>query len=244
MKNIACSLSLLSLLIVCSCKKNDADSNDNPQTAKVKTYKEDYTVGGNNYVSNFRLNYDAEGRLQNMVSTASAGDRFQFQYDNGAITMEMYLDNELSIHEAFFLSPDEKVDSTVQYNDANEFSAERYFYNTNGQVTKLISYDYFGPTPEISNVANFTYDNRGNITQSKDRFSVSTYEYYEDYPATPTLGFPTLQQSANLVKTNTTTFGYLPQTLNHMYTFDSKKRLTTEKIKSTTGEVMIKTYTY
>lgn len=244
MRNFSCIFVFISLFCLVSCKKEDTNANPDPAASRVKTYTEDHTSGLDRLITTFNLNYDSKDRLLNMVSAATAGDRFQFSYDQNTVTMEQYNANELSIHILYFLQPNNLVDSTIQYNDTNDFSSERFFYNSQNQVTKHIEYDYYGPIPEISNVSDYTFTAEGNISQVKDRYSLTTYDYFTNYSNAPEMGFPSFPKSKNLVKTTTITYGYTPQVWNHTYTFDSKKRLTSETINSSTGEIIVKSYTY
>lgn len=236
------ALGILSLAtLLHSCKKEDTSSSDK---VIVKTYREEYKTPSDHYSSEFTLSHDSHGRLLNMVSTASAGDRFQLFYDNGTITMDIYSGDQLSLHEVFFLRDDEYIDSTVQYNDANNFSSERIFYTSSNQLQKLISYDYFGPTPEISNVTNYTYDANGNVIKEKDRYSETTYEYFTELNSGPDLGLPDFAKNRHLVKTTTTSNGYAPQVWNHTYSFDGKKRITQEQVISNSGDTLTRSYSY
>ena len=243
MKNFFYAFAIVMVSCLISCKKDDNGSGD-PATARVKTYTEDYTSGIDHVVNTFNLNYDSDGRLTSMVATGNSGDRFQLSYEKNTVTMELYAGHELALHTLCFLNTQNNIDSTIQYNNTNDFSSERYFYNSQNRLSRYIEYDYYGPIPEITNVSDYTFDANGNIAQVKDRFSLTTYEYFTEYRNAPNLGFPSFPKSENLVKSTTMTFGYTPQVWNHTYTFDTKKRLTSETISSSTGEVLVKSYTY
>ena len=224
-----------------SCKKENA--NDPARTSKVKTYTEDYTLGNTHIVYTFNLNYDSEGRLVSMVSTTSQGDRFEYAYQNGEATLDIFHSNAVTVHENFYLNNNSQVDSTFQYNDTNDSTSEKYFYNGKKQIIKMIEYTYSNGKATADNVTNYTYDATGNLISEVDYYSQTTYDYYPDLSYHLNLGLSFLPETINLVKTTTVSYG-TTQVVNHSYTFDSNSRLSTEKAVGDNGEIVIKTYTY
>jgi hypothetical protein len=229
-----------------SCQKEPTPATSGiPPSAKVKTYTEDVTSPGGNSVITFNVTYDSNDRLISMVSAASAGDRFEFQYSNNGLIFELYNSNVLSIHEVLFLNSSSLLDSTFQYNDTNDSTTEKYFYNNAMQLTTRKEYEYSLVTGSVLfNTDNYFYDADGNVIKATDDNSITTYDYYPDLPDNLVLVPSHLPRNKNLVKTTTSDSGGYVTTLSHSYTFDSNNRLLTETIIADTGEKVIKTYTY
>ena len=239
----------LGLLLFSSCQKpliyDDLLPETPPQSARVKTYTEDFTSPATGQsVETFNLNYDASNRLISMISATTVGDKFIYQYSGNTITMDFYRSNELSIHEVSFLNSSSFLDSTFQYNDTEDSSTAKYLYNSNNQLVKLIEYDYSAEHgAELYNTHNYFYDASGNLTKETDDNSVLTYEY-STFLNTLSVGLDHLPRSKYLVKTTSYSVGGVNGTINHTYTFDGGNRLTSEKIVADTGEIAIKSYTY
>ena len=241
-------LSVIAIFVFVSCQKEldtTIDPIDPVLNARVKTYVEDITSGGNHSVATFNIAYDPDGKMISMTSAENAGDRFEFKYFTGNYTMDLYNSNELSIHEVFYLSNDLLIDSTLQYDDSKDSLTEKYAYNSAKQLLSIKQYDYSQATGAVLfNTNTYTYDDNGNVVKDADNNSVTTYEYYPDLLNTLALGNPYFPVNKQLVKTTTVTEGGSSVSLNHAYTFDASKRISTEKITTGSGEVAIKTYTY
>ncbi|MGN6530796.1 MAG: hypothetical protein ACTHK0_03455, partial [Ginsengibacter sp.] len=137
------------------------------------------------------------------------------------------------------------VDSTFQYNDTQDTMTEKYTYNANRQLILLKQYDYGKLTgAELFSQEKYEYDNNGNMVKMTDNYSVTTYEYYPDLLNNLTLGTPYFQMAKNLVKTTKVNEGGDVETLNHVYTFDDNKRITSETVTASSGAVVVKSYTY
>ncbi len=93
-----------------------------------------------------------------------------------------------------------------------------------------------------------SYDANGNLLKSQDTDgNEDTYEYFPDMIYVHPLIGPALTPVVkhNLIKTHTlTTGGVHVATGTFTYTFDSNKRMSTEKAIVDDGSVVIKTYTY
>lgn len=139
------------------------------------------------------------------------------------------------------------VDSTFQYNDTNDTTTEKYFYNSNNQLIKLNEYDYYS-SPILYNTTSYTYDNNGNLTKTTDTNNeVDTYEYYTDLVNVIPVIFPGTgnTKKLNLVKTHTVTSnGYPVGSSTATYTFDSSNRISTIVETADDGTVLTKTFTY
>jgi hypothetical protein len=239
-------ITLTVLFASCSKEKSVKDpSNPNPTTiSKLKTYTEDLTASGTHSVVTYDLAYDNSSRLVSMISEASAGDKFLFKYNTNNFTGDIYAANKLSIHEIFFMNTNSFVDSTFQYNDTQDTSTEKYIYNSAKQIITLKEYDYStAGGSQLSNITYYTYDSNGNQVSATDDFSVTTYDY-TTLLNNLVLGPFYIPMNKNLVKTTSVASGGQTDVLHHAYTFDSSGRLSTEKITTDTGEVVIKTYTY
>ncbi len=240
-------LSLIAIVFIFnSCQKGITGGDPViPISNKIKTYTEDVTSGGSHNVVTFNVAYDANDRIISLISAASPGDRFEFQYSNANYTLDIYGSNQLTIHEVFFLNGNSMVDSTFQYNDTNDSLTEKYIYNASRQLITLKSYEYSKATGSVlDNVENYTYDNGGNIIKLADNYSVTTYDYYTNLAGNVVALYPYFPVPKNFVKTTTNVDGGTTVTLNHTYTFDSVNRLSTEKIVYDNNEVVIKSYTY
>ncbi len=241
---------LVAMLSLSSCQKEiipiDTGTVGDTVSNRVLTYTEDATSSSGQFVNTFNVTYDASGRLMSLISASSPGDKFIYQYSsNNTFTMDLYNSNILSIHVDFFVNSFSLVDSTFQYNDTQDSSAEKYLYNSTKQLVQIKDYEYINTImPVLADTRNFLYDNAGNIIKVTGNFSETTYEYYPNLVNTITLGMVYLTINHNLIKTTVITSGGITNTLNHTYTFDSKNRLSTETITADNGEILIKTYTY
>ena len=244
---------LLPLLVITisftSCKKEKSSEGGGnpPPSYKVKTYTENIDYGGG-YTENvtFNIQYNSDDRITSMTSASSPGDRFEYKYFSGGFTMDIYNSNELSIHEIFYFNSKSFIDSTLQYNDTKDTTTEKYIYNNGNQLITLKMYDYSKVTgPLLANTTHYTYDANGNMIKETDDYSVTTYEYYPDLKNYLfTFGIPSDHSNKNLVKTTIATSGGASITLNHVYTFDTKNRISTETITFDSGEVATRTFTY
>lgn len=239
-------LPLIVILVFTSCKKEKSSTDNPPISSKVKTYTEHIDYGGG-YTDNVTLNitYDADGRIISATSASSSGDRFEYKYAAGNFTMDLYNSDVFSIHEVFFLNSKSLIDSTLQYNDTNDSTTEKYFYNNADQLITVKEYDYSKATGAIlSNTTHYTYDNKGNVIKMTDDYSVTTYDFYADLKNNLVFGTPYEQVNKNLVKTTISSSGGTSITSNHVYTFDASNRISTETITFDSGEVATRTYTY
>ncbi|HEU5363973.1 MAG TPA: hypothetical protein VFU62_00490 [Hanamia sp.] len=244
MKNISLLFAPVLILGFYSCQKN-INPGDPSISSKVKTYTEDVTSLNGHQVITFNLIYDDQNRLTSMTAVSSPEDYFKYHYSTGSFSMDMHTSDGSSIHEDFFLNNNQLVDSTIQYNDTEDTTTEKYTYNANKQLISLKTYDYTSATgAEVDNIENYQYDNNGNIIKMTDDYSVTTYEYYPDLLNNLTIGTPYSQITKNLVKTTVANNGGDVVTVNHTYTFDNNKRITSETDTADNGDLLVKTYTY
>lgn len=242
MKNVTTLFALIFIFTFFSCKK---DTNpETPFSAKVKTYTEDITSANGHQSITFNLVYDGQNRLTSMTSAASPDDYFKYHYSTGSFAMDLHNSDGSFIHEDFFLNNNQLIDSSIQYNETHDTTTEKYRYNPNKQLVSLITYDYSSAGSDIYNIENYQYDNNGNVAKMTDYFSVISYEYYPDLLNNLTVGTPYSQMTKNLVKTTVINDGGDVETANHVYAFDDNKRISTETITATNGDVVVKSYTY
>ncbi|MEO6837992.1 MAG: hypothetical protein ABI261_05915 [Ginsengibacter sp.] len=254
MKTKIIALVALSSLLFFSCKKSN--NTDQPSNSdKVKTYTEDVTSSGSPEISaTYNITYDANNRITGVIPTNSSGVKFLFTYtSNNKISLDLYDAGALSIHEDIFLNSNSLFDSTFQYNDTNDTTTEKYFYNSNNQLITLNEYDYskeYGS--DISNVTSYSYDSNGNVVNTTDtNDQIETFDYYPDLVYTMPFTNPFLTQSlfsakkTNLLKTHTVTSnGYPVGSAVSTYTFDSNSRVSTITQTADDGTVGVQTFTY
>lgn len=244
---------LIPLLFFTSCQKmySDEFATTTPANPSVqlsnrpKTYSEDitYSSGGRDSVT-FNLTYDANGRVLSLISASSPGDKFIYQYQGTTITVDIYNSGIINIHENLYLNPNNFVDSTFQYNDTKDTTSEKYLYNVGKQLVSVKSYTYKKSAGIfLDDVTNYTYDASGNVIKDASTYDVNTYDYTTLTTST-SLGFDYLPAAKYLVKTSTNVNGGVIVKFDHTYTFISNNRLSSEKIVSSDGDIIIKKYTY
>jgi len=236
----------IGIFLFVSCKKDNSAGN-NLSSVQPKTYTEDITSTNlGNSVTTYNLTYDANNRVVSLISASDPGFKFVYKYNsNNTFTLDLYNNNAVSIHEIFWIGSNSYVDSTFQYNNTNDTMTEKYIYNSGKQIIQQKQYDYsssLGST--LTNTTNYTYDNNGNAISQTDDNGTTTTDYYTDMPNPITLGLIYLPTTKYLPKTVTYTSGGITESGTHTYTFDSNKRLSTDKTVLTTGDIFIKTYTY
>lgn len=245
MKNLnllACTLLFLAFV---SCKKgNDASVSisDLP-----KTYTEDYRSSAYSGVVHYNLTYDNKGRLTSLAATPEpAIVKFLYQYpDEKTVIMDLYSSGQLSIHEKFWLNSFSHVDSTLQYDDSQDTSTEKYFYDPNHLLTKYNTYDYAGSVSTLSNQTQYTYDNNGDALTETDYSGTKNYTYYTDLPYTLTTGQSYLTVPKYFIKTTSSNSSGTLLTATHYYKFDGSNRLIQDSAYVTGADaILVKTYGY
>ncbi|HUZ61410.1 MAG TPA: hypothetical protein VMU83_21725 [Hanamia sp.] len=254
MKQKITTLVALSSLLFFSCQKS-SNTDQTTNSNKVKTYTESITSPGTPEISDsYNITYDANNRITGVVPTNSSDVKFIFTYSsNSKFSLDLYNAGALSIHEDIFLNSNSLFDSTFQYNDTNDTTTEKYFYNSNNQLVTLKEYDYskdYGS--EISNVTSYSYDSNGNVVETTDtNDQIETFDYYPDLVYAMPFTNPSLNQALNstkktsLLKTHTvTSSGYPVGSAISTYTFDSNNRISTITQTTDDGTVVIQTFTY
>ena len=219
------------------------DTTSNNSGSRVKTYTEDLTTPSGHYVETYNLSYDAEGRLKAMVAASNPGDKFVYQYEANKYMLDIYSSNVFSAHQDFYLNSFQKIDSTLQYNDTDDTSSQKFTYNSARQITQVKEYEEVNSVITLVNTINLEYDSDGNLIKETEDQKQTTYTY-TTFANTLNTGEVYNSGSKLLPKTTVIT-GTGAGTIQHTYTFDSQNRLTSEKqVVGIADGVLIKTYTY
>jgi len=240
---------LAALCLFAACKKNN-NSNSTTGTDKFKSYVEEVHANGVNQTDSFNLSYDNNGRITTMVSSTL---KFVYAYNGStSITMDLYENGQLSIHEVGF-EKNGLLDSTFQYNDSQDTTTEGYVYATNGSnlLTRKTTYEYVSGHPVADFVDDYTYDlnplllkdvqSSGGVTTN-----FTTYTYYGDPNHLVTSPFIVPSQVKDLLSTQTLFDGQGNVTARITYTWatDSAGRVIQEMDKQDNGDYVIKRYHY
>jgi hypothetical protein len=244
MKNTLFAVIILSTLIISSCSKSNDTTN--PVTLP-KTYTEDIRSSALNSLTTYNLTYDGNYRLVSMVAVPDPPvAKFIFQYPSSlTVTMDMYTGTTLSIHENFWLNSASFADSTLQYNDTQDTTTEKYIYNANNLLTKVNYYDYHSSGTTLIKTSSYTYDANGNaMTQTDNPGGTITFTYYLTLN-TFSIGNSFIPQPKNLVRSATLDNGGTPITVMHYYGFDSNNRLIKDTVTTDASDlIVLKSYTY
>jgi hypothetical protein len=244
MKNLTLLTGAILVISIFSCKKgNDAASS----SALPKTYTEDVRSSAITSKITYNLTYDSKGRLVSLAATPEPSiTKFVYQYpDDKTITMDLYNYSQLSIHEKFWLNSFSLVDSTFQYDDSQDTSTEKYFYDPNHLVTTVNNYDYSGGVSTLSNQTQYTYDNNGDALTQSDNTGTISFTYYTDLPYTLSMGLTFVSGPKYFIKTASSDASGSLSTANHFYKFDSSNRLIQDSAYATGADIIaIKSYTY
>lgn len=213
---------------------------------RIKTFTQDISTSSIQYSETFTLTYDNSGRVINLVSAQIPGNYFNYNYaaDN-TYTLDIVQDSISSIHIKYFLNSFSLVDSSIQWNDANDTSTEKYTYNSSRQLVNLKQYNYtLAGGSVLYNSHDYSYDSNGNLSEETDGTSTTKYDYYTNYLNNISIGERYFYTNTHLTKTTYYATGSSNGKLDHTYTFDSNNRVLTEKQVSSAGDVILKTYTY
>jgi YD repeat-containing protein len=245
MKNITLLPGLILVISIFSCKKgNDAPASG---SALPKTYTEDIRSSAINSVITYNLTYDSKNRLISLAATPEPSIiKFVYQYpDEKTVTMDLYNNAQLSIHEKFWLNGFSLVDSTFQYNDSQDSSTEKYFYDPNHLITTVNNYDYAGGVSTLSNQTQYTYDNNGNALTQSDYSGTTSFTYYTDLPYTLSTGLTFILGPKYFIQTASSNASGSLVTATHYYKFDSSNRLIQDSAYVSGADVIaVKSYTY
>lgn len=257
MKNIF-ALFILAAVIISStsCQKELSatlpPNNSIDSSGMLKTYTEGYPSVANpvNLIT-FNVQYGANKQIIGLISAANPANRFVFTYPlTTKYTQDILESDTLVIHEDFYTNSNGFLDSTYQYNDTKDTSAEKYFYNSNNQIITMNEYQINKGQSELINIINYTYNADGDLeTATGSDLSKETYTYYTDatYVTPLVTGILNINsfKKMHLVKTsNLTSNGMVVISVNYTYTFDAKNRVVTELANGSDGSTITKGYTY
>ena len=169
-----------------------------------------------------------------------------YQYpDDKTVTLDLYNSNQLSVHEKFWLNSISLVDSTFQYDDTQDTTTEKYFYDPNHLLTTVNNYDYANSVSTLSNQTQYSYDNNGNALTQADFSGTTSFTYDTNLPYTLSLGQPYLSVPKYFIKTASSDASGSLVTATHYYTFDSNNRLIQDSAYiSGVDAIAIKSYGY
>jgi hypothetical protein len=212
-----------------------------------KTYTEDLRSSAITSKVTYNLTYDSKNRLISLAAIPEPSiTKFVYQYpDDKTVTLDLYNSGQLSIHENFWLNSFSFVDSTFQYDDSQDTTTEKYFYDGNHLLTQTNWYDYAGSVSTLSNQILYSYDNNGNALSQTDFSGTTSFTYYTDLPYTLAMGQPYLSVPKYFIKTTSSNSSGTPVTATHYYKFDSNNRLIQDSAYvSGIDAIAIKTYGY
>ena len=256
MKKIAACILVVVAICANSCQKELSAPIPTPPSIDSNYLLKTYTIGFTSSFTTpqpitFNVKYSANKQLTNLISTSNPGDKFVYTFPSATkYTMDIFGSNLLSIHEDIFTSSIGFTDSTYQYNNTKDTSAEKYFYNTNYQVITMNEYQFNNGKSELNNTINYSYNTDGDlITASGTDLNIESYTYYSNAVYVNPIVFGILNSASykkmHLPKTyNLTSNGYVIATATYTYTFDAKGRVSTDTQTFTDGSVMNKSYTY
>ncbi|HTI94747.1 MAG TPA: hypothetical protein VL727_29350 [Puia sp.] len=239
---------LSALTILASCKKNSStDLSGN--TLKLKTYIEDVQLPSSPHLTDtFAVTYDNSNRI---TSLASANLKFLYTYSDKSFTLDLYQNNQLSIHELLYINSIPYLDSTFQFNNTNDSTTEKYVYNGK-LLTHKTTYTYSKNGTTVNFRNDYTYDNSGNLIKDVETDgqgninSTSTFTYTNN-PLNVSVSpvyFPIQSKYFPATQKQTDGTGTPIATITYSYLFDNAGRVSKETDMADDGEVVIKTYIY
>jgi hypothetical protein len=234
-----------------SCKKSDApvDTSSN----LVKTYIEDATGTPLNRIDTFNLVYDNQERLISMTAQSS-GTSFSFQYNPGYVVEDIMQGSHLIIREYVYLNSNQKMDSTFQYNDTDDSTAEKYIYNATGKLTAKRS--HYGRGMRISETTYYNYDAADNLvmeidinvtgdTVARKRYDHNTTLNTNDFESSLLFFIPKTNKNLVSRETNLSAHGTIEYSfINHAYSFDNLNRVVAETLTDSNGNIVVKRYSF
>lgn len=224
-----------------TAQKPVSDSTLKDTSFLVKNYVEKR----GNTIEEYNFSYDSEGRLVSKIS-ATGINRFIYQYNaDNTFTMNFFKGSTLSVHQIYYLNNYNLVDSlvTINYDTKNTIS-EKYLYNANKLLVEVKEYNIVNARSVLTNTTTAEYDANGNVTKERNAYNNQISYQYTSLPYNLNIGLNFFSRNKNLVQTSTYS-GSRNMVLNHSYTFDNFKRLTSETVTDANGDiVMIKKYSY
>ena len=247
LKPLLATILWLVLYSFSSCKKDNSNTTNN--SGKLKMYIEDARNTSFGEIDSFNVTYDGSNRITGLISDNL---KTLYSYSNNSFTLDLYTYGQLSVHEIFYINSSSLVDSTLQYNDTNDSTTEKYFYNGK-LLTKLITYDYSKLAgAQIFSEDDYAYDNNNNLIKqvNSDGYgninTISTITYTSKlfgFSINP-IYLPVFSKNLPATQTQTDGSGNPIATVTYTYIFDSSGRVTQETDALDNGESVIKSYVY
>ncbi len=252
-------------LLFCSCQKDIPDyvngegdsTSNNSNPALVKYYTEDlYAISTPNQQvkDSFGLTYDNKGRLLSMNELDSTdGLQFVYQYNNSnSFTLDQYEGGALQLHEIFYLNNSSFLDSTLQHDTEGDTTTEKYIYNASKQLIRLNRYDYSTlDGSSLNEFDTYAYDAYNNVIRevnydlsAANDSTVITSTYPNLINSNLNVGLNIQLPQKYLPDVVTQISNAATVSVTHAYTFDNKKRLTTDNATLSNGYIAIKRYYY
>lgn len=165
--------------------------------------------------------------------------------------MDIFGSNALTLHEDSYINGNGFLDSTLQYDDSQDSTTEKYIYNSANQLITLKEYDYSTAAgAELYNTTTSSYNSDGDLISTTDTDNNrNDFEYDTNlsYVSPTVFGLvnPNAGKKLHLLKKQTqSSNGYPVGSIDYVYTFDGNDRISTEKATGNDGSISIKTYTY
>jgi hypothetical protein len=204
-----------------------------------------YTEKRGNNFQEYNFSYDSQDRLVSKISV-SGTSQFIYQYNtNNTFTVDFFNGSLLSTRELYYINNFNLVDSLVRIDyGTKDTTSEKYIYNVNKQLVQEKEYDIVNFHPVLTNNTTAEYDSNGNVTREYNTYgNIITYQY-TSFPYNLDIGLNYFSRNKNLIQTSTYT-GSTNVVLKYSYNFDNYKRLISETVTDTNGNIIvIKTYGY
>jgi len=248
------AFSLIALLVVFTSCQKETSIDGNPTTpitptGHLKWYIEDGSQTPLNYVDSFNVTYDNSNRLTGLVSQQVS---FLYSYGSGPYAgVDLYVGGNLQIHETDYLNSAGLIDTSLQYNDTNDTTTEKYVYGPSGP-SRLTTYDYTTALVTVYSVDDYHYDGNGDMVMDVQSDGSATVQYITTYTYTTYLnvvpivpGFvPTRGKHLPATATETDGTGNPVDAVTYTYQFDSQNRLIRETDVSQAGGTLVKKFVY
>src|SRR5260221_13630994 len=115
------------------------------------------------------------------ISVLHPPSKFSYTYSHNRTQMD-FTASDGSVMHAIYLLKNSLIDSVYNYYDTHpeDSSSEKYFYNSNNQQIKTVSYSLLNGNsyPEVTSF--YFYDGKGNLIKDSCSYNnqVTTYTHY------------------------------------------------------------------
>ena len=247
-------IAAFSICFLISCQKEYKPDGANipvtPPSNKLRTYIEDASQTSSHSIDTFNVTYDNTNRITGLVSSQGS---FLYSYlSNSTAGLDIYSGGALIIHEEAFLNGLSLLDSTIQFNNTNDTTTEKYFY-TGTMLTKQVTYDYSTVSgTSIFSTDTYTYDSNGNAIKDVETDGAGnvqttlnyTYSTYLNNVSISPAFIPFKYKYLPATATELDESGTVEDVVTYTYEFDSNNRLIKETDAAQSGDVVVKKYIY